>query len=323
MLDVFGIRLISQLALLFLTWGSCQAEPFTVYVKNYQDKTHSTCHSVWFPTSNVHPPFRLPQSNPTTNIWQQKILATVPEESLVQMVLGQGSRIGIAAQQQDRLTTLFAEAYEQVKADDSLRQIESVLPHCLSPRSVTKGHYFLYLPARVGQETEVITFLHGFGGNFLFYLKVLKDLFPDHIIVLPSWGATWGNGNGRFLREVYDNIFDRFSLRIQQSHLIAISGAGANSFHLYHANHQWFRELIVLASMPQQASIPRLRPELNVLMINGRLDSRFPISTVRDRFADLKRRLPQAKLVELEADHFFFLSQRDLWHESVLKNTKI
>ncbi len=278
---------------------------------------HHGCHSVRFQTNNVHGMFDVAGDVAIVREVIQTSLKVLPEPALVQAVISTGPSVGLSSEQQDQLKLLFADAYRQIVEDEQMSTISSALPYCLSVESVEGGHYFLYIPKRVSKDTDVLVFLHGFGGNFLFYLKVLKDQFPDHIIVLPSWGATWANGNARYIREVYIDVEQRFGIKIGKAHLMSISGGGAISFDIYQQNKVWFKDLTVLASAVAEASVGHLDGDLSILTINGISDDRFPIAFVRERNAELRRAAPMTVSSELPGDHFFFLSDIPGWRNCV------
>lgn len=280
----------------------------------------SGCHSVRFETANTHRGFRLRSGSPVIQELFRSGISSVPEPILVQAAVGGAGDLGLSSEQIKRLPTLFAKTYAGVVQDAQMSKLRSVLPYCLASASPKHGHYFFYVPDNVNQDTESIVFLHGFGGNFLFYLKLLKDQFPDHIIILPSWGGTWANGNSKYIREVYEDISERFAITIGRSHLMSISGGGAISFEIYSADVAWFSDLVVFSSMPRGLAIPQLKEELKVLMINGSQDVRFPIDAVRGSAAALKRTVPEASLVELPADHVLFLSHVSQWRAAVRRS---
>ncbi len=292
-------------------------------VLNPLDDATSTvhgCYSVEFETPNTHPPFVPPAGSEFARDIFQRGLRVLPESVLVQTVVVGGEAVGLSKGQQERLLPLFRDTYAAIADDGQMASLASALPYCLSADQPKRGHYFLYVPENVSERTKTVVFLHGFGGNFLFYLKVLKSEFPDHILVLPSWGESWANGNSKYIREVFVDIQQRYSITIRKSHLMSISGGGAISFQIYSTNSVWFTDLVVLASMPDGQTIPQLRNDLTILMINGALDDRFPIEIVRDRVGLVKQQVGKTSFVELPADHFFFLSSIPAWRTAVRKH---
>ncbi len=280
------------------------------------------CFSVEFATKNTHPPFVPPAGSEfASNIFQQG-LRVLSESALVQSVVAGGGAVGLSESQQERLLPLFRDTYKAISDDSQMKSLPSALPYCLSAEQPAFGHYFLYVPEQVSEPTKTIVFLHGFGGNFLFYLKVLKSEFPDHVLVLPSWGASLANGNSKYIREVFDDIQQRYSITIRKAHLMSISGGGAISFQVYSSNSVWFTDLVVLASMPASQAIPRLRSDLNILMVNGTLDNRFPIEVVRKQFERVKQKVAGTSFAELPADHFFFLSDVSGWRTAVREHLR-
>jgi hypothetical protein len=158
----------------------------------------SGCHSVRFATANTHRGFRARIGSSVVQEIFRRGLNSLPEPIIVQAAIGGGAELGLSSEQIERLLPLFAKTYESIGRDGQMSMLRSVLPYCLPSTPANHGHYYLYVPQVVSEKTESIVFLHGFGGNFLLYLKVLKDQFPDHIIILPSWGGTWANGNSRY-----------------------------------------------------------------------------------------------------------------------------
>ena len=57
--------------------------------------------------------------------------------------------------------------------------------------------------------------------------------------------------------------------------------------------------------------MPQLKNDLKILMVNGRQDSRFPLSAVQSLTEPLAQRLPHFRLHVLDGDHFFLLSKRE------------
>jgi surfactin synthase thioesterase subunit len=101
---------------------------------------------------------------------------------------------------------------------------------------------------------------------------------------------------------------------------MSISGGGAISFQIYNTNAVWFTDLIILASTPANETIPQLRKDLTILMINGTQDNRFPIEIVRERAELVKHQVAKLTLVELPGDHFFFLSKTQEWRTAIRKH---
>jgi pimeloyl-ACP methyl ester carboxylesterase len=169
------------------------------------------------------------------------------------------------------------------------------------------GHYFLYRPANVEPQTPRIVFLHGFGGNFHYYTWMMKQAFPGAVVIAPSYGIAWSREARTYLDEVLANAEQRLGVPIRRPWLVALSAGGPAGFEFYNATPDRFRGLICLASCPHPDQVATLKPGLNVLMINGVRDDRFPIDVVRKTIAPL-----HLQAIELEdADHFFLLTDRE------------
>ena len=144
--------------------------------------------------------------------------------------------------------------YDQIAADAVLKNVPSALPYCLSDQRPTQGHYFACYPPKIADDTPVIVFLHGFGGNFLFYAYLLKEAFPDTVILLPSWGGSWRDGTLQYLDDMAADVKRRKSLDVQRPCLMAISAGGPAGFRLYNERPDRFSGYVALASAPSRRS---------------------------------------------------------------------
>ncbi len=117
--------------------------------------------------SNVHGPFDVAGDVAIVREVIQASLKILPEPALVQAVISTGPSVGLSPEQQDKLKPLFADAYRQIAEDEQLSKISSRFRIACRLSLCRVGHYFLYIPKRVSKDTDVLVFLHGFGGNFL------------------------------------------------------------------------------------------------------------------------------------------------------------
>ena len=272
----------------------------------------SLVQSIKFETTSPPPIFVVPKELKPLEPAFRAGLASFPEATLVNgaLMLG-GQTLGLTAQEATNLNSLLTATYSRISKDPAFSKLPSALPFCLSSQKQTNGHYFVSTPKEISPTTPVIVFLHGYGGNFHFYVWALRESLPEAIIICPSWKESWYGGSSRYVIESVEDARGRFRFGTTNQWLMGISAGGRAGFALYPQQATQFRGYICLASAPEAVSINRLRRESRILMINGSHDPMAPMDYVRSQVALLKRRVPTARLEELSADHFFILSERE------------
>ena len=303
------------LLLLFLSLQLANADEKSITGKVYSET---------FRTSNTHDGFRAPTNLSGLASSFQKSLKILPESMLVTSVLFLvNSKVGVSEKQKKKLHAIFQKTYLNILKDKQMQGIPSALPYCLSAQSPNYGHYFIYLPAKIQSSTKRIVFLHGYGGNFMFYIYVLKKAFKDSIIIIPSWGSSWSHGNYRYLQQVYADIETKFSIKIKRPVLMAISAGGGFAFKQYNKSPKRFKSLISFATCPYIRTINRMKPDLSIIMICGKYDKRFPWQGIKSRVMQVKAKVNNFKLKLIPDNHFFFLSSQKEWIKFVKENTNL
>jgi predicted esterase len=268
--------------------------------------------SCTFPTRSLPPPFRVPKRFADGYQLFQAGGNLLPEETMVKSVVLLGtSQIGLTAKETQGLYANLDQVYGNIAADALFKNVHSALPYCLSDKRPSEGHYFAYYPEKPTDDTPVIVFLHGFGGNFLFYTYLLKEEFPKAVVLLPSWSGSWQDGTMQYLDDMYKDVKRKRSLSIRKPSLMAISAGGPAGFRLYNEHPDRFFCFVSIASAPRLASVPALKRNLKILMVNGKQDSGFRIAHVQSIASKLAERLPQFEFHALDGDHFFLLSKRE------------
>ena len=169
----------------------------------------------------------------------------------------------------------FSEGLYGNSEDDQMKSIPSALSYSLLVKSLIMVIILYIFLIKVTSKTKQIVFLHGYGGNFLIYIYVLKKAFKNSIIIVPSWGCSWALGNYGYLKEVYSDIKQKFSVKIVRPVLMAISAGGGAAFEYYNKAPERFELLISFATCPYRRTIRKMKPELSVMMICGRQDNVF------------------------------------------------
>ena len=268
--------------------------------------------SCTFPTRSLPPPFQVPTRFADGYKLFQAGSNLLSEETVVKSVVLMGTpQIGLTAQEAQGLYANLDRVYSSLSSDALFKDVHSALPYCLAEKRASHGHYFAYYPEKVAGDTRAIVFLHGFGGNFLFYTYLLKEEFPNAVILLPSWSASWQDGTMQYLDDMYKDVQRKRSLSIRKPCLMAISAGGPAGFRLYNEHPDRFSGYVSIASAPPLKVVPTLNDDLKILMVNGKRDSGFRIAHVQGIASKLTKRLPHFEFHALDGDHFFLLSKRE------------
>jgi pimeloyl-ACP methyl ester carboxylesterase len=299
---IYRRRLLAAVSMLVFPAGQVFGGPHAV----------GKVESCAFSTRSLPPPFQVP----TQFAEGYKLFQTsgngLPEETLVKSVVLLGnSQFGLTEKEARGLYSNLDQVYGSISSDALFKNINSALPYCLADKRASQGHYFAYYPDKVTDDTQVIVFLHGFGGNFLFYTYLLKEEFPNAVVLLPSWSASWQDGTMQYLDDMYKDVKRKRPLSIHKPCLMAISAGGPAGFRLYNEHPDRFSCYVSIASAPPLAMVPALKADLKILMVNGKQDSGFRIAHVQSIASKLAGRLPHFQIHVLDGDHFFLLSKRE------------
>ncbi len=275
--------------------------------------------SRYFPTDEVLPLFEPPPSLEREYALFQKSLPFLSEGLVVLSVISFGAQeTDVSPQQQQALMAGFNDVYLNIAHDEAMRRVPHSLAYSYQSVTPTQGHYYAYWPEHVTPDTPSIIFLHGFGGNFLYYTWLLKEEFPDAIILLPTYTYSWFDGSLDYLREAEADFEARHpGVAIDDPWLIALSAGGPAGFRLYNAAPDDFAGFVCLASAPLGLRARDFKRDLNIYMLNGATDDRIDIDDVRQMAKQFQRQIPGLKYQELPGDHFFMLTDRKETFERV------
>lgn len=165
-----------------------------------------------------------------------------------------------------------------------------------------RGHYWLSLPVSE-QPVPLLLFLHGNGGNFQAYPKILAEFAQEHhvAVAMPTFG--WGNwrdkGQERSI-SILDDVLKRHSTIDRER--VFVGGISAGSIGAFHtaSNHPGrFRGVIGISGAPPELTSLRRFEGMDILMVHGRNDARTPVVHARTLAAQLRD-------VGVEVDYFEF-----------------
>jgi pimeloyl-ACP methyl ester carboxylesterase len=242
----------------------------------------------------------------------ESTIRAVPEGFALQTMLTTApAQLGLTPDEAAGLLAGVRTAYTAMAADPLFAGVPSALPGCFSQQPDRPAQYFLYRPAQLTRQTPTIVWLHGFGGNFLFYAWVLQAAFPDHVLVIPSFGLSWQHGSATHLDDVLADAARQLGQPLGRPWLMAISAGGPAAFQLYADRPATFRGLLAIATAPGPGPLPELPPASRILMVNGTRDRGFPVGLVHERATLLEQQFPGFRYRELPSDHYFLLTQRE------------
>lgn len=266
--------------------------------------------SVYFPSKNCPSATVLPPQIQAQGALFRIGLNTLPERMLIASGLQLGEPFGLDPKQTAKLAPVIDRVYADMANDPALAKLPSALPYCFSAAAPTNGHYFLSVPAKLPADPMCIVFLHGWGGNFQFYVHSLRSQYPNAVILAPSWGISWVGGSPTYLKDMLAHAERRLKTRIRKPWLMGISAGGRGGFPIYNDMQNEFRAFVCLANAPRTAIAKKLRPDLRILMINGTNDRLVPEPVAHRQARLAHQRVPLFRYNRIDQGTHFFLLER-------------
>lgn len=234
-------------------------------------------------------------------------LQLMTEGQLIHMALNYHPQmLGIDPSQVSDVSDQLIDLYGKITTDPVMRYAASALPYCLTGRRPTRGHYFLYTPEHIDDDTRLLVFLHGKGGNFQYYSWQLAKAFPDDVIILPSWTASWEKGKGRYLFDAIADAENKLGTDLPRPWLIGLSDGGRGALRIYRQSPNHFAGLVLISTLPAIEDIRQLG-KATMMMIHGQHDQRYPLKRVQ-RIVEADVEAGNIQLVTVPADHFLMLT---------------
>jgi predicted esterase len=185
------------------------------------------------------------------------------------------------------------------------------LPAAPLVRAAGHARYLQWIPP--GRDrAPCLVFLHGFGGQLTVYLRSLIEsgLGDDFVVLAPFFEASgrWWSAEGEAI--VRDLVERRLPAAADpgQVYLVGLSNGAIGAARLLQRPglRGLFRGGVLLSGSAAPAAA-ELRG-LELLILAGSDDPRFPIEGVRRDAAELEARGAEVALEALPADHFLILS---------------
>jgi hypothetical protein len=239
-------------------------------------------------------------------------LASLPEASVVALCLSQPQIVGLNAEDGRVLQTLTSERYVAMSKEVLFRGAPSALPYCFAETRPTDGLATVHVPASCTSATPCLVFLHGYGGSFLWYLHVLVEAFPQHLIICPAYGTSCGTVPREYVRGAIEVVEKKLGFKTSMPTLMGISAGGFGACMLYAQQPGDWKRMVCLAAYATEPALSRFATGSDLRFIAG-ADEYF----VRD--GTFQRGVQAAKgrgarvnsFLVPGCGHFFLLQKRD------------
>jgi pimeloyl-ACP methyl ester carboxylesterase len=240
-------------------------------------------------------------------------LGSLPEETIVLAGLSQGSLLGLAPAEVQKLQALFATNYARLRLDAAFKSAPSALPYCLAERRPTNGLATVYVPAKVAGNPRTVVFLHGYGGSLLVFIHALAETFPDDLIVCPAYGLSCAGISSQYVSEALKATGNICPAATNSPPLlIGLSAGGVGGWQLYDRKPAAFRRFISIVSIPPAEVLARPAARSDIRCLAGGNEWYVAGGSFQRQMTALKPRLQTLEWKIIEgADHFLILSHRD------------
>ncbi len=268
--------------------------------------------TVSWETSHAAPPAQLDEKKKHLLPLIRFGVAALPEAKVMQLTFLGGTALGLSTEKAGDLHSLLSKRYREIEADKTFAAAPSALPYCYSATKPETGLASVFRPEIATAKTEVIVFLHGYGGSFAFYQHYLASAFPDRIIVFPAYGISCARIPGAYIQECLDATKKKLGFPLKKPVLMGLSAGGYGGFREYARKPDRYAGYICLAAYPPKEVVPRSPRAGRIRLLAGGNESFVKNNALGFAELSLKRRTPdyQSHLIPDE-DHFFMLSSEE------------
>lgn len=264
---------------------------------------------VRWPTRLAAPPPVLPKQQADWLPAFRLAVGNLPEEAVVTGSLLQGQMLGLAVADAANLHKLFTEYYGRLRQSPEFKAAPSPLPYCYSERKPGEGLATVFVPAKVDGETEVIVFLHGFGGSLLVYPHYLAEVFPERLIICPAYGISPAETPAAYLAEAMQAVAERLQMKLQKPLLVGLSAGGVGACRIYAQKPNHFSALICLGAFPPNDAVARSSKDMGLRFICGGTEPFIVNGAFQKQMTALQSKVGSLEWKTIEgADHYFLLS---------------
>ncbi len=263
-----------------------------------------------FETEHASSPYVPSQQEKGAYAYFQLGLAVLPEEMMIPMsVIGSSYFYDFKDDSPSDVSRIASERYKDVRNDPLVGPLQSTLQYSFSPVKQDHGFYYLYRPKRITDTTQLIIFLHGFGGCFKYYNYFLKETFPDDIVVVPVYGYSGGLVTNEYLRDTWADLKGRVAIQGRKPWIIGISAGGYSVFRLYANQPEMFSGGVSIASYCPKKYLNKLSRGMSLLMINGDREQGLSTEFLSEQENALSGVVDDFEFRLVEGTHFFLFSR--------------
>jgi pimeloyl-ACP methyl ester carboxylesterase len=237
------------------------------------------------------------------------VIGSLPEASIVSLALSGPAILGLTVEQASRLRPLMTDRYRLMAESRCYAKALSALPYCFSAQRPTMGLASVYVPDKVAATTQVILFLHGYGGSFLWYQHYLSEIFPNDIIICPAFGIGAESIPQAYVTECLEAVSKRLGFQIGTPSLVGLSGGGFEACRLFIAAPHSYLQMICLGAYAPDNSVSRFTSDLTPRFLLGEREPFVASGEFQRRVDIIRRTCPKVEAITIPgADHFFLLT---------------
>ena len=256
-------------------------------------------------------------------IWAEGLVNLIPEvDQFAMVILLAWMKDPLVNQSKAaRLRRLAVEVYEEKDSDPALGNAGSALQYTydeLLGRPSTGDHYLAMVPRMSkGQRIPLVVFLHGFGGNFAGYWKVLIPLVRQHgmAVICPTFGiGQYSRETNKALLRMIEDVRRRYPAISGKPYLVGLSNGAMGVILAVQARQGSFAGVGFISGSiykGDNATKDAWRG-LPVLSVHGARDLRIPPATILPALVWMNE-VAGARLTKIEfdeEDHYLVLSRR-------------
>ena len=223
-----------------------------------------------------------------------------------------GAAMGLPQDKAKELQKLISRKYQQISSDPVFLTVPSVLPYCFAATKPNHGMATVYIPNNVTPKTNVILFLHGYGGSFTFYQKFLAETFPDHVILCPAYGISCAYINSTYLQECFSAVKKELDVQLKKPLLIGLSAGGFGGFREYCQTPNAYSGFICMAAYPPQDILGKTPRKGRIRLVAGAEEYYVKNRYVQRSETRIKYQTKDYSFEFIpKEDHFFMLSAEE------------
>jgi hypothetical protein len=196
-------------------------------------------------------------------------LASLPESSIVALCLSQPQVLGLSAEDARVLQGLTLDRYAIMAKEALFQTAPSALLYCFAEAKPAEGLATVHVPVSCTSATPCLVFLHGYGGSFLWYLHVLVEAFPQHLIICPAYGMSCGTISREYVREAIGAVEKKLGFKVSQPTLMGISAGGFGACMLYVQKPDDWRRMVCLAAYAREPMLSQVTARMDMRFMAG------------------------------------------------------